>query len=78
MRKTPYMAASDKAGNFEIKDLPVGKELEFVLWQEKAGYLKDAKIEGVKVDSKGRFKIKIKPGENKLGDIKVSPKLFSK
>jgi hypothetical protein len=78
IRKNPYAAVSDKEGNFEIKDLPVGKELEFVLWQEKPGYLKEAKIDGVKVDSKGRFKLKIKPGDNKLGDIKVSPKLFSK
>ncbi len=76
VRKNPYMAVSDKEGNFEIKDLPVGKELEFVIWQEKAGYLKEAKIEGVKVDTKGRFKLKIKPGENNLGDIKVSSKLF--
>ncbi len=76
VRKTPYVAVADKEGNFEIKDLPVGKELEFVLWQEKAGYLKEAKIDGVKVDTKGRFKLKIKPGDNKLGDIKVSSKLF--
>jgi hypothetical protein len=78
IRKTPYAAVSDKEGNFEIKDLPAGKELEFVLWQQKPGYLKEAKINGVKVDTKGRFKLKIKPGENKLGDIKVSPKLFNK
>jgi hypothetical protein len=81
IRKTPYAAVSDKEGNFEIKDLPVDKELEFVLWQEKSGYLKEAKIEGVKggkADTKGRFKLKIKPGDNKLGDIKVSPKLFNK
>ena len=76
VRKNPYVAVADKEGNFEIKDLPVGKELEFVLWQEKSGYLKEAKIEGAKVDTKGRFKLKLKPGDNKLGDIKVSSKLF--
>ena len=72
------MAASDEEGKFEIKDIPVGKELEFQLWQEKSGFLKDAKIEGVKVDSKGRFKIKLKPGENKLGDIKIPASAFNK
>jgi plastocyanin len=76
VRSNPYAAVADKEGNFEIKDLPAGKELEFQLWHEKPGFLKEAKIEGVKVDNKGRFKLKIKPGENKLGEIKPPAKLF--
>jgi plastocyanin len=77
-RKDPYAAVSDSSGRFAIKDLPVGAELEFALWQEAAGNLKDVKYNGGKADSKGRFKIKLKPGDNNLGDIKLSPSLFKK
>ncbi len=78
VRNDPYAAVTDADGNFSIKDLPAGKELEFGLWQENAGYLKDATFKGGKADRRGRFKIKIKPGENDLGDIKVAPSVFSK
>jgi hypothetical protein len=78
VRKDPYAAVSAKDGTFTIKDLPVGKELEFVLWQENAGYLKNASFKGGKADTKGRFKIKLKPGENNLGDIKVGGSVFKK
>lgn len=76
VRTDPYAAVSDKTGTFTIKDLPAGKELEFGLWHEKAGYLRNAKFTGGTSDSKGNFKIKIKPGENNLGDIKVSSSIF--
>ncbi len=75
-RKDPYAAVTDKDGNFTIKDLPAGKTLEFRLWQESAGYLKTAKYKGGKADTKGTIKVMIKPGENNLGDIKVSPSNF--
>jgi len=75
-RKDPYAAVSAPDGKFEIKDLPAGTELEFRLWQESAGYLKDATFKGGKADSKGAFKIKLKPGVNDLGDIKVKGSIF--
>ena len=53
VRPNPYAAVTDADGKFTIKDLPAGKELEFSLWQEKSGYLKNAKNKDVKVDSKG-------------------------
>lgn len=77
-RKDPYAAVTDKDGNFTIKDLPAGKELEFRLWQESAGYLKNAAFKGGKADARGTFKLKIKPGDNDLGDIKVSGSIFKK
>lgn len=77
-RKDPYAAVTDADGNFTIKDLPAGQELEFRLWQEAAGYLKNATFKGGKTDTKGNFKIKLKPGENNLGDIKVSSSIFKK
>ena len=79
VRKDPYAAVSGPDGKFTIKDLPAGKELEFALWQERAGYLKNAAYKGGKADGKGRFKVKLKPGETlDLGDIKVSPSVFKK
>ena len=78
VRPNPYAAVTDDKGNFTIKDLPAGQELEFVLWQEKAGYLKNAKNKEVKVESKGRFKLKLKKGENDLGEFVVTPAIFKK
>jgi hypothetical protein len=78
VRKDPYAAVSGTDGKFEIKDLPAGKELEFVAWQEQPGYVKNAAFKGGKTDARGRFKITIKPGDNDLGDIKLSPSLFKK
>ena len=73
VRDNPYTAVSDKDGNFEIKNLPVG-ELEFTVWQEKPGWL----AAGKDWSKKGVFKHKIKAGDNDLGVIKVSPSLFQK
>ncbi len=74
VRSDPYAAVSDKEGQLTIKDLPAGKELEFQLWQEKVGFLKDVEVSGVKVDSKGRFKLKLTPGEDKKLEFKVTIK----
>jgi hypothetical protein len=67
VRGDPYAAVSDKDGHFTLSDLPAGKELEFQLWQEKAGFPKDVEVSGekIKVDGKGRFKLKLEPGEDK-------------
>ncbi len=78
VRKDPYAAVTDADGKFTIKDLPAGKELEFGLWQENSGYLKNATFKGGKADNRGRFKIKLKAGDNDLGDVKVAPSVFSK
>lgn len=68
----PYVAVSDKDGNFEINDLPA-EELEFTAWHENQGYL-SAKSAW----KKGAFKMKIKKGDNNdLGEIKVDPKLVA-
>ena len=73
-RSDPYAAISDKDGHFTIADLPAGKELEFQLWQEKVGGVKEVEVEGVKVDAKGRFKLKLSPDEDKKLTFKVSLK----
>jgi hypothetical protein len=76
VRKDPYAAVTDKDGKFTLKDLPAGSELEFVLWEENPGYLKNAKFKGGTTDAKGRFKMKLKPGATDLGDIKVPGSIF--
>jgi hypothetical protein len=73
IRDNPYFAVTGKDGTFEIKNLPVGEELEFQVLHEKAGYLV-AKSDWLR----GRFKMKIKDGGSDLGTVKVSPKLLSK
>ena len=78
VRSNPYAATTNEKGEFEIKNLPAGKELEFRLWQEKSGYLKDVQYKGGKADTKGIAKIKIVEGENDIGEIKVPLKLLSK
>src|SRR5262249_39745833 len=34
----PYAAVTDKDGNYEIKNVPTGAELNIVVWHEVAGY----------------------------------------
>ena len=66
VRNDPYAAVSDSHGRFKIEKLPAGTELEFQLWQEKATFLKGVELAGapgVKVDSKGRFKVKLQPDQ---------------
>lgn len=70
-RDNPHFAVSKPDGSFELKDLPVGV-LEFQAWQEKAGYLEAPGW------AKGRFQLTIKPGDNDLGTIKLSPKVFNR
>lgn len=71
-RDNPYAAVSGDDGSFEIKNLPAGT-WEFQVWQEAAGNLA-AKPEW----KKGKFKLQIKPGDNDLGVIQVSPSLLEK
>ncbi len=79
VRPDPYFAVSDKDGNFEIKNLPAGKEIEFQVWQEKSGNVEKANVAGKAVDWKrGRFKMMIKPGANDMGEIKLEPSQFNK
>lgn len=67
----PYFSTTDESGVFSIKNLPVG-DWEFQVWHEKAGYL-IARPEW----TRGRVKLKITPGENDLGVIKVTPSMFA-
>lgn len=74
IREDPYMAVTGADGTFEIKNVPVG-EVEFQLWQEKAGYLDGALVQG-KAAKKGRVKLNVKAGVLDLGDIVVDAALL--
>lgn len=62
----PYVAVTDKDGNFEIKGLPAGKHT-FKVWHERAGYIERS------------FKIEVDADKtNDLGTMKVDPKDLEK
>ena len=78
IHENPYMAVTDKDGKFEIKNLPVGK-WQFMFWQEAAGWLAEVKRDGQEETwRRGTIELDIKPGQNDLGKIVVSPELFEK
>jgi len=66
----PYVDISKTDGTFRIPKLPVG-ELDFQVWHERVGYL------DVPPWPKGRFTMKIKPGVNDLGMVRLVPTLFA-
>ena len=70
-RDNPYVAISDMDGKFRIPKLPVG-ELEFQVWQERAGYLETDDWK------KGRFTLTIAPEGSDLGTVKLDPKCLEK
>jgi hypothetical protein len=65
----PYATVSGADGTFVLAKLPVG-EWEFQAWHERSGWV------NARVWTKGRFKVRIKPGKNDLGTIKLAPALF--
>ena len=61
VRHSPYNVMTDKDGNFEIKNLPVGKH-KFQFWQTR--YLQLTNGDGKKLtDRRGTIEIEIKEGE---------------
>ena len=75
----PFFSISAEDGTFEIKGLPAGQDLEFQVWHEKAGYVTTVKLaeKATKWD-KGRFKKKLKEGDNDLGNVKVASQILNK
>ncbi len=65
VRDNPYFAVTDENGAFEIPHVPAGVELEFRLWQEKAGFVSDTvKLNGADLKlRKGRFKQQLEGDE---------------
>jgi len=71
----PFMAVSDKDGNFEIKHLPPG-EWTFQLWHEKSGFLKGGTVGGKQETwRRGQMTVKVEAGKpTDLGTIVLDPK----
>ncbi len=65
VRDNAYFAVTDENGNFEIPNLPAGVELEFRIWQEKAGFLNDVTIDGQTV-KKGKLALTLAPTGKEL------------
>jgi hypothetical protein len=58
----PFAAVTDKEGNYEIKNVPTGVDVQLVVWHEKANYVNGAKGE----------KVNLKDGDTK--DFRISAK----
>jgi plastocyanin len=80
VKDSPYVAVSNKAGEFSISNLPVGK-WTFQVWHEfKSGTnITNAELGGKKAEwKKGRAEFEIKAGDNDLGDITIPETVFKK
>lgn len=79
-RDDPYFAVTGKQGNFKIENLPAtadGLELEFTVWHESAGFLKQITVNGKAVKLKrGRYTIALKPGEDQNLNIEIDLSAF--
>lgn len=69
IHRNPYAAVSGTDGVWTIPALPPGR-WNFAAWHERAGYLKSW--------PRGRFTYEVKPGENDLGTVKLSPEMFNR
>jgi hypothetical protein len=73
VREDPYVGISDDKGHLSIKNVPVG-EWTFVVWQENGGYVTEATVDGKATKwMRGRVKVNVKPGVNKLGKVEIAP-----
>lgn len=56
----PYIAVTDDNGEFEIKNVPAGVDLEFKIWHEKVRYVPGATVNDSPATwPKGRMKVKL-------------------
>jgi hypothetical protein len=79
VRNNPYFAITNPDGTFEIPNVPAGVDLEFRLWQEKAGSLSFVTLNGqqTKVPKKG-LKLKLEDGVDQTLDFVVDVAAFNK
>ena len=87
-RVNGYVAVTDKDGNFEIKNLPTGIELSFMVWHESSASLGGKLVLDVddkksintllwNTKTKGRFIITLDPGKPvDFGDVAVPLSAF--
>ena len=74
----PYMAVTDKDGNFKLSNLPAGK-LTLKVWHEACGWIKSAEIDNKPATwKKGKYQLDLKPGAKEKHTYQLDAKLFSK
>jgi hypothetical protein len=77
VRDSPHFAVTKEDGSFEIKHVPAGVPLEFRVWQAKSKFLQDVSVEGKQEKwNRGRFKVTLKPDEQKELNVVVDAKVF--
>lgn len=76
-RDNPYFAVTGPDGEFELKNVPAGEEVEFQVWQESAGGPQGSLVIPGLTDNRGRLIKKLAEDETvDLGDIKVPASAF--
>ncbi len=77
-RDSPYFAVTDENGGFEIANVPAGVELEFRVWQEKAGFLQKVNLNGAATPWKqGRFSVSLANDERREMNVTIDASVFN-
>jgi len=75
----PYLAVTNENGEFEIKNVPAGVDLEFRIWQEQVKYVSGGTVNGNKENwSKGRRKVKLENDQELVLDVVLDAEKFKK
>jgi hypothetical protein len=76
-RDNSYFAVTAPDGSFTIANLPAGVPLEFRVWQEKSGPVKQATLNDSKAAlAKGKLKVTLEPDEQRELELVLSSQLF--
>lgn len=76
-RDNPYFAVTKSDGSFEIANVPAGVQLEFRVWQEKAGFLTKVSVNGAATAWKqGRFSLALTNDERHEMVVAVDAAVF--
>ena len=78
VRDEPYVAITDKDGNFEIKNIPAG-QWKFQFWHKKAGYMRNLDVKDKKVGRRGEVELVFENGKTvDLGTMSFDAAKFKK
>jgi hypothetical protein len=73
----PYLAVTDENGEFEIKNIPAGVDLEFRIWQEQVKYVSGGAVNGANENwVKGRKKVKLENDQELVLDVVLDAEKF--
>lgn len=73
----PYIAVTDDQGNFELKNVPAGVDLEFKLWHERLKFIGGGTLDGANATwPKGRLKLKLENDQQKKLEVVLDSSKF--